>query len=684
MGQQASEIYDSSKIQVLEGLNAVRMRPGMYIGGTGIKGMHHLLWEIVDNSIDELANGFGTKMSVTIHKEGSVTVEDNGRGVPVDIHRHLKVSGVEVVFTQLHAGGKFNGENYGFSGGLHGVGASVTNALSEWCEVTVFKDGKENFIRFSPRETQENGKIKIKYGTAEAPLKVIGKTEKQGTRVKFLPDREMFKGCTFNNETICKRLKELAFLNKGIEINFTDERINEGEESDEGELRECCYKFDGGLADFVQYLNENKTPIYSVPFLIEGKADASGKGTLVSFSVQHTDSYTESVFSYVNNIPTSEGGTHETGFKMAITRAFNQIAKNYGFLKEKETALMGEDYREGMTAVLAIKMRDVQFEGQTKTRLGNPEAKTDVEGFVYTSLLEYFGNIDKDKKKYGLFDSIINKAKGAARVREASRRAKDIARQKNSIDGGVLIGKLSSCTGRRPELNELFIVEGDSAGGTAKQARDRSIQAILPLRGKPLNAEKKRLDQVLDNEEFRTIISALGTGIGEDFCLDYLKYHKVVILADADQDGAHIRAILLTFFFRYMKELITEGYVYIGMPPLYKLFRKDFAAYAYDDNELRELTKTQRGTIQRYKGLGEMNADQLWETTMNPKTRKLCRVTIDDAAEAEMLVSTLMGDNIDARKDYISKHANFNKEENLAAKSVKAKVERAESTGEVI
>jgi len=664
--------YDSSKIQVLEGLNAVRMRPGMYIGGTGTKGMHHLLWEIVDNSIDELANGYGNKMTVIIYKDGSVSVEDNGRGIPVDIHPQLKISGVEVVFTQLHAGGKFDKENYSYSGGLHGVGASVTNALSEWCEVTVHKDGKAYFIRFRPQESVVDGKAKIKYGSAEAPLKVIGKSDQKGTYVKFMPDRVMFKGCEFSNETIRKRLKELAFLNKGIQIIFIDERVNQDNED-----RVRDYKFDGGLSDFVRYLNENKSPIYNDPFLVEGKADSKGesgqRGTLVSFSIQHTDSYTESVFSYVNNIPTSEGGTHETGFKMAITRAFNQIAKTHGFLKEKEATLMGEDYREGMTAVLAIKMRDVQFEGQTKAKLGNPEAKTDVEGFVYAELINYF-NVEKDKKKYNLFDAIMTKAKGAARVREAAKRAKDITRQKNAIDGQVLIGKLSSCTGRRPELNELFIVEGDSAGGTAKQARDRSIQAILPLRGKPLNAEKKRLDQVLDNEEFRTIISALGTSIGEDFCLDDLKYHKVVIMADADQDGAHIRAILLTFFFRYMKELITEGHVYIGMAPLYKLHRKDFAAYAYDDEELRVLTSKQKGTIQRYKGLGEMNADQLWDTTMNPKTRKLCRVSIDDAAEAEMLISTLMGDNIEARKDYISKHANFNKAESIAAKTVKAKV----------
>jgi len=658
--------YDSSKIKVLEGLNAVRMRPGMYIGTTGSKGMHHLLWEIVDNAIDELANGHGDHMTVTVYKDNSISVEDNGRGIPVDMHAGLKVSGVEVVFTQLHAGGKFDNDNYSFSGGLHGVGASVTNALSEWCEVTVNKNGKSHLIRFSP---QKNDAGKMMYGKAEGPLTVTGKTEKQGTYVRFLPDRVMFKNCLFMNEIIRKRLQELAFLNKGIGITFVDERLDKDEEDYRHE-----YKFDGGLSDFVMYLNESKSAVYSNPFIIEGMAG----NILVNFAIQHTDSFTESIYSYVNNIPTSEGGTHETGFKTGLTRAFNKVAQNNGLIKEKEPVLMGEDFREGMTAVLAIKMREVQFEGQTKAKLGSPEAKGELEKFAFDSVCEYFSNIAKDSKKKAVFEAVINKAKGAARVREAARRAKEITRQKNSIDGQILIGKLSACTGRRPELNELFIVEGDSAGGTAKQARDRSIQAILPLRGKPLNAEKKRIDQVLDNEEIRTIISALGTSIGEDFVLDNLKYHKVIILADADQDGAHIRAILLTFLFRYMKELITEGHVYIGMPPLYKVSRKDFSAYAYDDEALREITDKQKGAynIQRYKGLGEMNADQLWDTTMNPKTRKLCRVTLDDAADAEKLISTLMGDNIEARKEYISKHANFNKPENIASSTVKKKAKK--------
>ena len=666
--------YSSSKIQVLEGLNAVRMRPGMYIGTTGVKGLHHLLWEIVDNSIDELANGYGTEMTVTLHKDGSASVLDNGRGIPVDMHPQLKVSGVEVVFTQLHAGGKFDGGgNYNFSGGLHGVGASVTNALSEWTEVHVYKAWKEYKIRFSPKTTGEGSNKKTQYGAAEAPLAMVGKTSKQGTFVRFLPDRVMFKGATFSNDTVNKRLKELAFLNKGVQINFVDERVNVADEDNEvEEIANVTYKYDGGIADFVTYLNENKEPLYRTPILCEGE----GSTIQVAFSIQHNDSYSESVFSYVNNIPTSEGGTHETGFKTALTKAFNQIAKQNSLVKEKDTALQGEDYREGITAVLSIKMREVQFEGQTKTKLGNPEAKTEVEQYTYAALMEFFKDIDKDKKKMQLFETVLGKAKGAAKVREAARRAKEITRAKNSIDGGILIGKLSSCTGRTPERNELFIVEGDSAGGTAKVARDRSFQAILPLKGKPLNAEKKRLDQVLDNDEFRTIISAIGTSIGEDFTLENLKYHKVIIMADADQDGAHIRAILLTFIYRYMKPLITEGHVYIGMPPLYKLYKKDFSAYAYDDEELRQLTSKHKGTIQRYKGLGEMNADQLWDTTMDPKSRKLCKVTLDDAAYAEQLISTLMGDNIESRKEYISKHANFNKQEDFATKTVKTKVEK--------
>ncbi len=657
--------YGASDLTLLKGLDAVRKRPGMYIGTTGSKGMHHLLWEIVDNGIDEIANKFGNKLIVTIHKDNSVSIEDDGRGIPVDMHKELKISGVEMVFTELHAGGKFDNNNYGFSGGLHGVGASVVNALSDYCEVTVYKNGKEYYVRFSPHVSEEDNKMH--WGVADAPLKVVGKTQKNGTLVKFMPDAQMFNNAVFDYNLISKRLKELAFLNRGAQIIFIDERIAE----DNVEIpRECEFKYDGGIADFVSYLNEGKNTLYKTPFIIEG---ATSKMP-IAFAIQHTDGFVESIFSYVNNIPTSEGGTHETGFKTAITRAFNYIGKQFGLYKEKDTALMGEDYREGMTAVLSIKMKEVQFEGQTKTKLGNPEAKSEVEGFVYNNLLEYFKDTDKRPEKKLLLESIINKAKSAAKVREAARKAKDIARSKNSIDGSVLIGKLSSCSGRRAELNEIFIVEGDSAGGTAKQGRDRSIQAILPLRGKPLNAEKKRIDQVLENEEFRTLIGALGTGIGEDFNLDNLKYHKVIILADADQDGGHIRSILLTFFYRYMKQLITEGHVYAGMPPLFRVTRKDYSRYCYDDAELKEVTKTQKGTIQRYKGLGEMNADQLWDTTMNPKTRKLCRITLDDAAEAEKVITTLMGDDIESRRNYISKYANFNKQDDIAIKAVKNKL----------
>jgi DNA gyrase subunit B len=657
--------YNVNDLTLLKGLDAVRKRPGMYIGTTGSKGMHHLLWEIVDNGIDEIANGFGNKLLIIIHSDNSVTVEDNGRGIPTGIHKELHISGVEMVFTELHAGGKFGDSNYNFSGGLHGVGASVVNALSEWCEVNVFKDGREHYIRFSPHIRDDDGELH--WGIADEPLKPVARTDKTGTRVHFLPDRTMFRDVKFDNETISKRLRELAFLNRGIEIEFIDERVKE---NDTEIPRECIFKYDGGAADFVSYLNESKDALYQKPFIVEGITDKMP----IVFAIQHTDGFTESIFSYVNNIPTSEGGTHETGFKAAITRAFNQIGRNFGYYKDKDQGLMGEDYREGMTAVLSIKMKEVQFEGQTKTKLGNPEAKTEVETFTYNALLEYFKDADKKADKKLLLEAILNKAKAAARVREAARKAKDIARQKNSIDGSILIGKLSSCSGRRPELNEIFIVEGDSAGGTAKQGRDRSIQAILPLRGKPLNAEKKRIDQVLENEEFRTLIGALGTGIGEDFNLDNLKYHKVIILADADQDGGHIRSILLTFFFRYMKELITEGHIYTGMPPLYRLFRKDFSKYCYDENELKEVTAKEKGTIQRYKGLGEMNADQLWETTMNPATRKLCRITLDDAAEAERLITTLMGDDVESRREYISKHANFNKADGLAEKVVKSKL----------
>lgn len=643
--------YGAKDIQILEGLDAVRLRPGMYIGTTGIKGLHHILWEIVDNSMDEVANGFGDTINVTIHLDGSASVEDNGRGIPVDIHPHLNVSGVEVVFTQLHAGGKFDNENYDHSGGLHGVGASVTNALSEWVVVEVYKDGTTYRMEFESREIDG----KVKGGIPKYHLFDTGiKTDKRGSYIRFKPDKRIFESVNFSLDTIARRLKELAFLNRGVRIILSDERVQQGNTCIK---REYCYE--GGLIDFVRYLNETKIPAHADPILLKGEKDS----VFMELALQYTDAYTENIFSYVNNIPTTEGGTHETGFKAAMTKVMNEQARKYGMLKDKDANLLGDDYREGLTAVLSVKMNNVQFEGQTKTKLGNPDARVAIETIVNGELTSFF---DKEENK-ALIDTLLKKALLAAKVREAARKEKEITRQKNSLDNFNLVGKLSSCTGKKPELNELYIVEGDSAGGTAKQARDRYFQAILPLRGKPLNAEKKRIDQVLVNEEIRTIISALGSGIGEDFDVENLNYHKVVILSDADQDGAHIRAILLTFFFRYMKNLINEGHVYIGMPPLYKVAKKDNVEYVYSDVELDEVkARFGRGAvIQRYKGLGEMNAEQLWDTTMDPAKRTLIQVSIEDAADAEMLVSTLMGDAIDLRKAYIIEHANFNKEDNF-------------------
>lgn len=640
-----SKSYNAKDIQVLEGLDAVRLRPGMYIGTTGPRGLHHLIWEIVDNAIDEAANGFCSRIIVTLNKDGSVTVEDNGRGIPVDMHPVLKKSAVEVVYTELHAGGKFNNENYAFSGGLHGVGASVVNALSKWCNVVVERDGKKYEIKFALSEV--NGKLKG--GHTVKPLTEIGKSKVTGTTVTFLPDDSIFETVEFSSDTVSKRLKELAFLNKGIEIVFVDAR--EGEE----QAVVKSYKYDGGLKDFVKYINEGKTAIYSDPILYEGEED----GIKVEIALQHTDSYAESVFSFVNNISTTDGGTHEIGFKSGLTRVLNDLARKNGNLKDKDQNLMGEDFREGLTAIISIKMKNIQFEGQTKGKLGNPEAKPAVETVTVNELSKYFAGRGTAK----IFSSIIEKAIGAAKVREASRKAKESARQKNSAENYNLVGKLAGCSGRNYVNNELFIVEGDSAGGSAKQGRDRHFQAILPLRGKPLNSEKKRIDQVLANEEIKTIISALGVGIG-DIDLSGLKYHKVIILADADQDGAHIRAILITFFYRYMRELINQGHLFIGMPPLYLVKKRGKQEYVYSDAELPDAIARIGGKpyeIQRYKGLGEMNPDQLNETTMDPANRSLVRVTIEDATEAEKMITVLMGDNIDARKQYIINNANFNK-----------------------
>ena len=640
--------YDAGQLTVLEGLEAVRMRPGMYIGTTSSRGLHHLLWEIVDNAIDEASNGHATEVKVTLHTDGSASVYDNGRGMPVDEHPTMHMSGVEVIFTKLHAGGKFNNDNYAYSGGLHGVGAAVVNALSKWVTVDVFREFTHYQIRFT--STMEGGKCHA--GIPEAPLAKVGNTRKKGSLIRFMPDDAIFEDVKFNGDTVSRRLQELAYLNRGLKIIFVDERIK-------GDNKEKVFQYDGGIIDYVKYLNDGKNAMHEEPIYLEGQKDS----VICRVAIQYTDGYTESMFSYVNNIPTGEGGSHETGFKAAFTKMFNDYARRIGALKDKDNNLSGEDFREGLSCVLTTMVKNPQFEGQTKGRLGNSEVRPAVEGIITQQLTDWLENL----KNQDIAQAIVAKAIKAAQVREAARKTRDNARKANQLDAAPLVGKLSACRGKKAEDNELFIVEGDSAGGSAKQGRDRRFQAILPLRGKPLNAEKKRLDQVLSNEEFRSLITALGTSIDESFNLNNLKYHKVIILSDADQDGAHIRAILLTFFFRYMKELVTNGHVYIGMPPLYKVQKGSKVLYAYDDKELAACIK-QAGkgyTLQRYKGLGEMNPEQLWATTMDPEQRKLMQVTIEDAALADRRITILMGDKVEPRRDYITEHADFNKPDNF-------------------
>ncbi len=671
----AAKSYNADDLKILEGLEAVRVRPGMYIGSTGVKGLHHILWEIVDNSIDEAANGYADEITVKLHADGSASVRDNGRGMPTDVNSKVKMSGVEIIFTKLHAGGKFDNANYAFSGGLHGVGASVTNALSEWLKVEVYRD---YIYKMDFKSTYDKELKKWHCGVPCAPLaNTRQKTGEKGTFVRFMPDKEVFETVEWNYDTIFKRLKELAFLNKGIKINFMDEREKFEFEEDEDENGDVTakkvllpqtppvtFKYDGGLIDFVKYLNGDKSALYPNPLYYCAVKDIKLKGApigkiKVEFALSHTKDDNENLFSFVNNISTVEGGYHETGFHSGILKAVNDYARSNNILKAKEQNFVADDIKEGLSAVLTVKMANVQFEGQTKTKLGNPEVKQCVEQVV----IEGMQKLMAERGSKPVFDSIAQKAKFAADDRIKHRAERDVAKAASENDGLNLVGKLAACSGRNPEINELFIVEGDSAGGTAKQARVRQYQSILPLRGKPLNVQKKTALQALQNEEIKTLISAIGAGFNRNFDVEKSRYKKVIILSDADQDGMHIRCILLTFFFKYMRDLVNAGCVYIGMPPLYKVYKNDIVEYAYDDAELdQKIKKVGKGyQIQRYKGLGEMSAEQLWETTMNPETRNLIQVTIENAADAADVIDMLMGDKVDGRKDFLNKNANFNK-----------------------
>lgn len=638
--------YNADSILMLEGINPVRIRPGMYIGDTSTKGLHHILWEIVDNGIDEVANGYGNNIEIEIYNDGSVSVQDDGRGIPVDLHKASNKPGLEIIFTSLHSGAKFGNEEYKYSGGLHGVGAAVTNALSRWLNVTVYKKGIAYTMEF---HSVDNGKS-INSGVVKTPLYAQECDKKlKGTRVHFMPDDRVFDNIKFNFDIINKRVKELAFLNNNLTITLKDNR----ERDEFGLPKVVKYHFQNGLIDFIRYQNDSKKTLYETPLYFENSA----QNVNIVVAMQHTDGG-ENIVSYVNNIPTSEGGTHETGLKSGITKAMNDYAKQSGIIKEKEGTFSGEDFREGLTLVMLIQMANPEFEGQTKAKLSNAYIKPLVEQMVTTSITELL-----EKQNKTVINDIFAKAIQAKKERERIQNSKEVNKRMREINSNKLIGKLAQCISKDSKRNELFIVEGDSAGGTAKTGRDRNFQAILPLRGKPLNVEKTKLDKALDNQEIGTIISALGAGFHHNFNVEQLKYDKVIILADADQDGAHIRSILLTFFFRYMRPLIASGHVYIGMPPLYKIESKGETIYVYNDDELKEVLDKTTGkrALQRYKGLGEMNPEQLWETTMNPKRRKLMKVTLEDAIEAERLISILMGDNANARKEYINQNANFNK-----------------------
>ena len=620
--------YGAEQIQVLEGLEAVRRRPGMYIGSTSARGLHHLVYEVVDNSIDEALAGHCDSVKVIIHKDNSITVSDNGRGIPVDMHETGKPA-VEVVLTVLHAGGKFGGAGYKVSGGLHGVGVSVVNALSEAMEVQVKRDGHIFQIAFERGKTCE-------------PLRETGDTNETGTKVWFKPDAEIFEETVFSFDTLKQRLRELAFLNKGLLISLSDERSGENKE----------YKFDGGIISFVEHLNKNKDVLHPRPIYISGVRDT----TVVEVAIQYNDSYLENMFAFVNNINTQEGGTHLSGFKSALTRTINDYSRKFNLLKEADENLSGEDTREGLTAVLSLKIQEPQFEGQTKSKLGNSEVRGIVDTLVFDSLSEFFEENPTVAKK------IIEKTILAARARDAARKARELTRRKSALEISSLPGKLADCSIRDPLQTEIYLVEGDSAGGSAKQGRDRRFQAILPLRGKILNVEKARMDKILNNEEIRTMITAFGSGIGEDFDIEKARYGKIIIMTDADVDGAHIRTLLMTFFYRYMMPLIENGRVFIAQPPLYLAKKGKEHWYLYNDAALEELLrKIGRNdiTLQRYKGLGEMNPEQLWETTMNPGERTLLRVNMEDAIAADEIFSVLMGDKVEPRRKFIEENAHL-------------------------
>lgn len=620
--------YGAEEIQVLEGLEAVRRRPSMYIGSTSARGLHHLVYEVVDNSIDEAMAGFCNRIEVVISNDNSITVTDNGRGIPVDIQPQVGRPAVEVVLTKLHAGGKFGGGGYKVSGGLHGVGVSVVNALSEWLEVEVRRDGNVYSQKYQK-------------GVPVTDLKVIGKSKSNGTKVSFKPDPEIFEELDFSQETLAQRLRELSFLNAGVKIVLKDKRSD----------LEVIYQHDGGIKDYIKYLNKNKTPLHSKPIYFQKQREE----VMVEVALQYTDSYNaDSIFSYANNINTIDGGTHEAGFKAALTRVINEYGKKYNVLKNGASNLSGEDIREGLTAIISVKVPEPQFEGQTKTKLGNSEVRSIVDSVMGDGLGTFLEENPPVARR------ILEKSLNASRAREAARKARELTRRKSALESSTLPGKLADCSDRDPSISELYLVEGDSAGGSAKQGRDRRFQAILPLRGKILNVEKARLDKILANEEIRAMITALGTGISEEFDIAKARYHKVILMSDADVDGAHIRTLLLTFFYRYMRPLVEAGYVFIAQPPLYRVKKGKNETYIYNDSELeKHLSRIGREgiSVQRYKGLGEMDAVQLWDTTMDPESRTVMQVSLEDAIEADAVFSMLMGDRVEPRRDFIQENA---------------------------